>query len=216
MAQGLVKRQLPESVPSTKPPPYVGIEPRKSAANVQLNENRIKKSLIVNNGVEYQVIAVEIDKLAEIGMVVGHVEGHQWVFIDEILPNGMIDMHGGLKVGDYLTQAGLYSLVAIDLPTALLLIEKAYDEGRKTVSFVAVRSLDVSKEFKIASNFVELSTNISTQNRQHQQQQNTAASSTPMRNRAASSRAQSFVAYENNAESDQEDVDENDAKETSL
>ncbi|CAF1654994.1 unnamed protein product, partial [Didymodactylos carnosus] len=75
----------------------------------------------------------------------------------------------GLKVGDYLTQVGVYSLVAMDLPSALLLIEKAYDEGRKTVSFIAARPLEVSKESKIASNFVELSTNISTANRQHQQ-----------------------------------------------
>ena len=38
---------------------------------------------------------------------------------------------GTLKEGDYLLQAGLYSLTGVDIPTALLLIEKAYDEGRK-------------------------------------------------------------------------------------
>ncbi len=35
---------------------------------------------------------------AEIGLVVGQIEGQQWVFIDEILPNGMIDMHGKFKL----------------------------------------------------------------------------------------------------------------------
>lgn len=87
----------------------------------------------------------------------------------------MIDMHGKfnqknsfeyqnylfigtLKEGDYLLQAGVYSLVGIDISIALVLIERAYDEGRnvdlisnlfihlflryilfQTVSFVAAR-----------------------------------------------------------------------------
>jgi hypothetical protein len=81
---------------------------------------------------------------------VGQVQGEPRVFIDEILPNGMIDMHGKfvrkmfeinylrntlfigtLKEGDYLIQAGVYSLIDIDVTIALELIERAYNEGRK-------------------------------------------------------------------------------------
>ncbi|CAF2620615.1 unnamed protein product [Rotaria sp. Silwood2] len=82
------------------------------------------------DGYEYQLIPVEIPKDAEIGLVVGHIEGQSWVFIDEILPNGMIDMHGVLKEGDYLIQVGIYSLTNVNITTALLLIERAYDDGR--------------------------------------------------------------------------------------
>ncbi|CAF3959222.1 unnamed protein product [Rotaria sp. Silwood2] len=91
------------------------------------------------DGYEYQLIPVEIPKDAEIGLVVGHIEGQSWVFIDEILPNGMIDMHGVLKEGDYLIQVGIYSLTNVNITTALLLIERAYDDGRNTLSFVAAR-----------------------------------------------------------------------------
>ena len=42
---------------------------------------------------------------------------------------------GTLKEGDYLIQAGAYSLQRTDIPTALLLIERAYDEGKK-VNFI--------------------------------------------------------------------------------
>ena len=38
---------------------------------------------------------------------------------------------GTLKEGDYLVQAGVYSLIGIDVTIALVLIERAYDEGRK-------------------------------------------------------------------------------------
>ena len=31
---------------------------------------------------------------AELGLVLGLIEGEHWLFIDEILPNGMIEMHG--------------------------------------------------------------------------------------------------------------------------
>ena len=31
---------------------------------------------------------------AELGLVIGQVEGDSLIFIDEILPNGMIEMHG--------------------------------------------------------------------------------------------------------------------------
>ncbi len=31
---------------------------------------------------------------SEIGLVIGQIDGEEWVFIDEILPNGMIDTHG--------------------------------------------------------------------------------------------------------------------------
>jgi hypothetical protein len=37
---------------------------------------------------------------------------------------------GTLKEGDYLLQAGVYSLVGIEISIALVLIERAYDEGR--------------------------------------------------------------------------------------
>lgn len=62
---------------------------------------------------------------------------------------------GTLKEGDYLLQAGVYSLIGIDITIVLVLIERAYDEGRKvdlsdiwsmswvyfiqSVSFVAAR-----------------------------------------------------------------------------
>lgn len=101
----------------------------------------VKKSSIKYNGFEYQLIPVEIEKEAELGLVVGQVDGEPMVFIDEILPNGMIDMHGTLKEGDYLVQAGVYSLIGIDVTVALVLIERAYDEGRKSLSFVAARQL---------------------------------------------------------------------------
>ena len=38
---------------------------------------------------------------------------------------------GALKEGDYLLQAGVYSLISIDISVVLVLIERAYDEGRK-------------------------------------------------------------------------------------
>ncbi|CAF3695194.1 unnamed protein product [Rotaria sp. Silwood1] len=98
-----------------------------------------KKETISYNGYEYQLIPVEIPKEAEIGLVVGHIEGQNWVFIDEILPNGMIEMHGVLKEGDYLIQVGVYSLTGVNITKALLLIESAYDEGRNSLSFVAAR-----------------------------------------------------------------------------
>jgi hypothetical protein len=37
---------------------------------------------------------------------------------------------GTLKESDYLLQAGVYSLIGIDISIALVLIERAYDEGR--------------------------------------------------------------------------------------
>ncbi|CAF0934878.1 unnamed protein product [Rotaria sordida] len=103
------------------------------------NISDAKKSIRTENGFEYQLIPVEIQKEAEIGLVIGHIEGEPWVFIDEILPNGMIDMHGILTEGDYLIQAGIYSLADIDIKKALLLIERAYDEGRNSLSFIAAR-----------------------------------------------------------------------------
>ena len=48
-----------------------------------------------------------------------------------------INFLGILKEGDYLIQVGVYSLTDIDVPTALKLIERAYDEGRQ-VNFVYV------------------------------------------------------------------------------
>ncbi|CAF3641649.1 unnamed protein product [Rotaria socialis] len=97
------------------------------------------KALATYNYGQYQLIPVEIEKEAQLGLVVGQIEGESWVFIDEILPHGMIDTHGVLKEGDYLIQAGNYSLVDIDVSKALLFIERAYDDGRKTISFVAAR-----------------------------------------------------------------------------
>ncbi|CAF3765003.1 unnamed protein product, partial [Rotaria sordida] len=44
-----------------------------------------------------------------------------------------------LTEGDYLIQAGIYSLADIDIKKALLLIERAYDEGRNSLSFIAAR-----------------------------------------------------------------------------
>jgi hypothetical protein len=44
---------------------------------------------------------------------------------------------GTLKEGDYIIQVGVYSLVGIDVTTALVLIERAYDEGRK-VDFIYI------------------------------------------------------------------------------
>ncbi|CAF4830755.1 unnamed protein product, partial [Rotaria magnacalcarata] len=99
------------------------------------------KALTTYNYGQYQLIPVEIEKEAQLGLVVGQIEGESWVFIDEILANGMIDTHGILKEGDYLIQAGNYSLVDITVSKALLFIERAYDEGRKTISFVAARQV---------------------------------------------------------------------------
>ncbi|UJR26653.1 hypothetical protein I4U23_007970 [Adineta vaga] len=108
----------------------------------------IKKASQIFNGTEYQLIPVEIEKEAEIGLVLGQIEGEQYVFIDEILPNGMIEMHGILKEGDYLIQAGTYNLSGVDITTALVLVERAYEEGRKAVAFVAARpqKSDTSKD----------------------------------------------------------------------
>jgi hypothetical protein len=38
---------------------------------------------------------------------------------------------GTIKEGDYLIQAGVYSLVGVDIATALELVERAYQDGRK-------------------------------------------------------------------------------------
>ncbi len=38
---------------------------------------------------------------------------------------------GTIKEGDYLIQVGVYSLVGVDIATALELVERAYDDGRK-------------------------------------------------------------------------------------
>ncbi len=43
----------------------------------------------------------------------------------------ILNFVGTLKEGDYLLQAGVYSLIGIDVTIALILIERAYDEGRK-------------------------------------------------------------------------------------
>ena len=49
---------------------------------------------------------------------------------------------GILKEGDFLIQAGAYDLSDVDIPTALLLIERAYEEGKKVLK----KLLDISKK----------------------------------------------------------------------
>ncbi|CAF1010763.1 unnamed protein product [Adineta steineri] len=152
--------------------------------------SEIKKSLIRNKGFEYQLMPVEIEKDAELGVVLGQIEGEKWIFIDEILPNGMIEMHGTLKEGDYLLQAGVYSLTDIDITTALLLVERAYEEGRKTVSFVAARQQKADTAKGNANAAVS------------KQQQQPPPAYEEQRKEA---RAQSFVDYENAEEEEYKD-----------
>ncbi|CAF0766166.1 unnamed protein product [Adineta ricciae] len=149
----------------------------------------VRKSSIKVKGVEYQLLPVEIEKDAEIGLVLGQVDDEPYIFIDEVLPNGMIDMHGVLKEGDYLIQAGSYSLIDIDITTALVLVERAYEDGRKTVSFVAARS---QKPNNTSSNGVE---------KKVSNNRNAATYDAPRK----VSRAQSFVEYENNEEEERDD-----------
>ncbi|CAF0952412.1 unnamed protein product [Adineta steineri] len=143
----------------------------------------------LNKGFEYQLMPVEIEKDAELGVVLGQIEGEKWIFIDEILPNGMIEMHGTLKEGDYLLQAGVYSLTDIDITTALLLVERAYEEGRKTVSFVAARQQKPDAAKGNANAAVS------------KQQQPPPA----YEEQRKGSRAQSFIDYENDEEEEYKD-----------
>ncbi|CAF1602341.1 unnamed protein product [Adineta ricciae] len=181
----LTKRRAAQR-PSIVEPPDLS-EVRKSSirvgcTNVFLYLNKFLCSSQVK-GVEYQMLPVEIEKDAEIGLVLGQIDDERYVFIDEVLPNGMIDMHGVLKEGDYLIQAGSYCLVEIDITTALVLVERAYEEGRKTVSFVAARS----QKPNTSSNGVE---------KKVSNNRNATSYHAPRKG----SRAQSFVEYENNEE----------------
>ncbi len=102
---------------------------------------------------------------------------------------------GTIKEGDYLIQVGVYSLVGVDIATALELVERAYDDGRKVYFspvllvyqiYYSIQSVTFVAARQQKSDVTKKQTNHSTKNHQ-----------TPHVPDREGPRSRSFVEYEN-------------------